>query len=59
MRFFLNSLVTKMAASKFLTIIFSYIAIQLQAIKKKQKRLEYVFTFADPIYLYSLSKHRK
>ena len=50
MRFFLNSLVTKMT-SKFLTIIFSYIAIQLQEIKKKEKRLEWVFIFEDQIYL--------
>ena len=59
MRFFLNSLVTKMTTSKFLTIIFSYIAILLQEIKKKEKRLEWVFIFADQMYLYSLSKLRQ
>ena len=59
MRFFLNSLVTKMTRCKFLTIIFSYIAIQLQEIKKKEKRLEWVFTFEDQICLYSLSKLRQ
>ena len=59
MRFFLNSLVTKMTRCKFLTIIFSYIAIQLQEIKKKEKRLEWVFIFEDQIYLYSLSKLRQ
>ena len=59
MRFFLNSLVTKMTRCKFLTIIFSYIAIQLQEIKKEEKRLEWVFTFEDQICLYSLSKLRQ